>query len=201
MLKLFINTYVKFFFLLTPFFLLTSFLAMTRHLDMRARRRVALKVTLAIVTVCVTLLLIGQQIFDVFGITLNSFRIGTGILLFLSSITLVSGSAGAQAAEEQHDISVVPLAIPIAVGPATTGALLVMGVGLGNMTQILVGMAGLMAAIASAGTLLFLGGAIERVVGRQGLVILSKITGLVLAALAAEMVMNGVLGFLGSQPR
>jgi len=58
-----------------------------------------------------------------------------------------------------------------------------------------------MAAIASAGTLLFLGGAIERVVGRQGLVILSKITGLVLAALAAEMVMNGVLGFLGSQPR
>lgn len=201
MLKLFINTYVKFFFLLTPFFLLTSFLAMTRHLNMRARRRVALKVTLAIVTVCVTLLLIGQQIFDVFGITLNSFRIGTGILLFLSSITLVSGSAGTQAAEEHHDISVVPLAIPIAVGPATTGALLVMGVGLGNMTQILVGMAGLMAAIASAGTLLFLGGAIERVVGRQGLVILSKITGLVLAALAAEMVMNGVLGFLASMPR
>lgn len=199
MLKLFINTYVKFFFLLTPFFLLTSFLSMTKHLDIPSRRRVALKATLAIVVVCVTLLLIGRQIFEVFGITLNSFRIGTGILLFLSSITLVSGSGGAQSSEENHDISVVPLAIPIAVGPATTGALLVMGVGLGNMAEILVGVAGLMSAIASAGTLLFLSGSIERVVGRQGLTILSKITGLVLAALAAEMVMSGVLGFLGRQ--
>lgn len=197
MLKLFINTYVKFFFLLTPFFLLTSFLSMTKHLDIPGRRRIAVKVTLSIVAVCVTLLLAGQQIFDVFGITLNSFRIGTGILLFLSSITLVSGSAGPQVVEEGHDISVVPLAIPIAVGPATTGALLVMGVGLGNMGEILVGVSGLLAAIASAGTLLFLSGSIERVVGRQGLTILSKITGLVLAALAAELVMNGVLGFLG----
>jgi multiple antibiotic resistance protein len=197
MLKLFINTYVKFFFLLTPFFLLSSFLAMTKHLDIPGRRRVAVKVTLAIVAVCVTLLLAGQQIFEVFGITLNSFRIGTGILLFLSSITLVSGSTGTQTVEEGHDISVVPLAIPIAVGPATTGALLVMGVGLGNMGEILVGVSGLLAAIASAGTLLFLSGSIERVVGKQGLVILSKITGLVLAALAAELVMTGVIGFLG----
>ena len=197
MLKLFINTYVKFFFLLTPFFLLTSFLAMTKHLDIPGRRRVAVKATLAIVAVCVTLLFIGKQIFAVFGITLNSFRIGTGILLFLSSITLVSGGAATQAFEEGHDISVVPLAIPIAVGPATTGALLVMGVGLGSMTELLMGLAGLLSAIASAGTLLFLSGSIERVVGRQGLTILSKITGLVLAALAAEMVMTGVLGFLG----
>ncbi len=198
MLKLFINTYVKFFFLMTPFFLLSSFLSMTKHLEISRRRRVAIKATLAIIAVCVTLLLGGQQIFDVFGITLNSFRIGTGILLFLSSITLVSGRTAGPNPDEGHDISVVPLAIPIAVGPATTGALLVMGVGLGSMAEILVGVAGLLAAIASVGTLLFLSGSIERLVGRQGLTILSKITGLVLAALASEMVMTGVMGFWGA---
>jgi multiple antibiotic resistance protein len=197
MLKLFINTFIKFFFLLTPFFLLTSFLSMTRNHGERGRRRMALRVTLSIVIVCVTLLLIGKQIFDVFGITLNSFRIGTGILLFLSSITLVRGSDGPEAAGIDEDISVVPLAIPIAVGPATTGALLVMGVGLGTMREVLTGMAGLLCAIGCVGVLLFLSAAIERIVGRQGLTILSKITGLVLAALAAEMVMNGILGFLG----
>ncbi len=197
MLKLFINTFVKFFFLLTPFFLLTTFLSMTREMEPGRRRRIALRVTLAIITVSVILLLIGDHIFRVFGITLNSFRIGTGILLFLSSITLVRGSEGPQAADSETDISVVPLAIPIAVGPATTGALLVMGVGLGNWTEVLTGLAGLTAAILSAGTLLYMGAYVERLLGKQGLVILSKITGLVLAALAAEMVMTGVLGFLG----
>lgn len=196
MLKLFINTFVKFFFLLTPFFLLSSFLSMTRNLDEAGRRRTSIRVTLSIVIVCVTLLLIGEQIFQVFGITLNSFRIGTGILLMLSSITLVRGSDGPEAAGTDEDISVVPLAIPIAVGPATTGALLVMGVGLGTIREILTGMAGLLLAIGCIGVLLFLSAKIERILGRQGLTILSKITGLVLAALAAEMVMNGIMGFI-----
>jgi len=197
MLKLFINTFIKFFFLLTPFFLLTSFLSMTRGMGEPGRRRIAVRVTLAVVVVCVILLLIGNQIFDVFGITLNSFRIGTGILLFLSSITLVRGGDGAEAAGADEDVSVVPLAIPIAVGPATTGALLVMGVGLGTAREVATGVAGLLSAIACVGILLFLSAAVERVLGKQGLTILSKITGLVLAALAAEMVMNGVMGFIG----
>ncbi len=197
MLKLFINTFIKFFFLLTPFFLLTSFLSMTRGMGEPGRRRIAVRVTLAVVVVCVILLLIGNQIFEVFGITLNSFRIGTGILLFLSSITLVRGGDGAEAAGADEDVSVVPLAIPIAVGPATTGALLVMGVGLGTASEIATGVAGLLCAIACVGVLLFLSAAVERLLGKQGLAILSKITGLVLAALAAEMVMNGVMGFVG----
>ena len=196
MLKLFVNTFIKFFFLLTPFFLLTTFLSLTREMDLSTRKRTALRVTLAVVIVSVILLLLGDRIFEVFGITLNSFRIGTGILLFLSSITLVRGSDRPEAAAAEADISVVPLAIPIAVWPATTAALLVMGAGLGAAREMAVGMAGLLAAIGCVGMLLYLGGFVEKILGRQGLVILSKITGLVLAALAAEMVMNGVSGFL-----
>ncbi len=195
--SLFFNIYLKFFFLLTPFFLLSTFLSMTRDTEAGERKKIALKVTLSIVMISIILLLIGNQIFYIFGITINSFRIGTGVLLFLSAITLVQGSDRLPQKDMSEHISVVPLAIPVAVGPATTGALLVMGVDLPGTWEKIIGGGALIAAILSVGLLLYLGGSIERIVKRQGLIILSKITGLILAALAAQMVMAGTLGFLG----
>lgn len=193
----FINIYVRFFFLLTPFFLLSTFLAMTREMTPAIRKKLAVKVTLAVIVICITIFLIGDYIFSLFGITINSFRIGTGILLILSAISLVQGSDKPQVRETSEDISVVPLAIPVTVGPATTGALLVMGVELQQFWERLAGIAAVCTAILSVGVLLYLSGSVERILKRQGLTILSKVTGLVLAAIAAQMIMTGVLGFLG----
>ncbi len=194
---LFINTFIKFFFLLTPFFLLSTFLSMTRGKGKVTIRKIAAKVTFAIIIVCIILFLIGNQIFSVFGITLNSFRIGTGVLLFLSAITLVQGPKGEKHADGSDDIAVVPLAIPVAVGPATTGALLVMGSELSGLAEKAVGISAIITAVLCVGSILFLSGNIEKLVGRQGLSILSKITGLVLSALAAQMIMSGWRGFMG----
>ncbi len=195
--NLFINIYIKFFFLLTPFFLLSTFLAMTRTMDMTARKKMAGKVTFAVIIIAIILFLAGDFIFSLFGITLNSFRIGTGALLMLSAIALVQGTDRIPANDSDEDISVVPLAIPVTVGPATTGALLVMGVELQRMWDRMIGISALCLAIVSVGALLYCSGWIEKIVKKQGLTIMCKITGLVLAALAAQMVMSGVLGFLG----
>jgi multiple antibiotic resistance protein len=195
--SLFINIYIKFFFLLTPFFLLSTFLSMTRAMDFPERKKLAVKVTSSVIIICIILFLTGDYIFALFGITLNSFRIGTGVLLMLSAIALVQGTDKVPLKEANEDISVVPLAIPVTVGPATTGALLVMGVELQHMWERLIGIAALCLAIISVGVLLYLSGEIEKIVKKQGLTIMCKITGLVLAALAAQMVMSGVLGFLG----
>jgi multiple antibiotic resistance protein len=197
MTSLFINIYIKFFFLLTPFFLLSTFLSMTRALELPERKKLAVKVTVSVIVICIILFLIGDYIFSLFGITLNSFRIGTGVLLMLSAIALVQGTDKVPLKESNEDISVVPLAIPVTVGPATTGALLVMGVELQHLWERLIGIAALCLAIVSIGVLLYLSGEIEKIVKKQGLTIMCKITGLVLAALAAQMVMSGVLGFLG----
>jgi multiple antibiotic resistance protein len=196
MINLFINTFIKFFFLLTPFFLLSTFLSMTKEMDSGKKRKIALKATFSMVIICIVLVLIGDQIFAVFGITLNSFRIGTGILLLISAITLVLGPKSEQLHDPSEDIAVVPLAIPLAVGPATTGALLVMGGELTLIAEKIVGIAAIIAAVICVGIILYLSGVIERVVKIQGLTILSKITGLILAALAAQMFMTGALGFL-----
>lgn len=195
--NLFINIFIKFFFLLTPFFLLSTFLSMTRAMELPEKKKLAVKVTFSVVVICIILFLTGDVIFSLFGITLNSFRIGTGILLMLSAIALVQGTDKIPTKDSNEDISVVPLAIPVTVGPATTGALLVMGVELQRMWERVIGISALCLAIIGVGVLLYLSGEIEKLIKKQGLTIMCKITGLVLAALSAQMIMSGVLGFLG----
>ncbi len=192
----FIETYVKFFFILSPFFLLSTFLSMTREFDRKRRRKTAIKVTISVVIICVVLILSGTKIFEMFGITLDSFRIGTGILLFLSAKSLVQDTDAVQAKDPSEDISVVPLAMPVTVGPATTGFLLVMGSEMPDIWQKMTGVCAIIVAIVSVGILLLISDYVEKILKRQGLAILSKITGLILAAIAAEMVMTGILGFI-----
>ncbi len=193
--QLFISVYIKFFFLLTPFFVLSAFLAYTAGMDTSRQRMLALRVTMAVIVVCLVLYYFGNFIFSVFGITLDAFRIGAGCLLFLSAVSLVRGQRSVPE-ETEGDIHVVPLAIPITVGPATTGALLVMGAEDHSYLERLVGSGALCLAVASVGLMLVMAPAIDRLIGRNGLAILSKLTGLVLSALAAQIVFTGIKNFL-----
>ncbi len=196
MLTLYVTTFLKFFFLLTPFFVLSTFLAMTRNFTAAERGLLAVKTTGAVLIVALVIFGAGNFVFQVFGITLDAFRIGTGVLLFLTAIQLVSGGQLDEAADEDRDIAVVPLAIPVTVGPATTGALLVMGGEAHGFTELVVILAGILSAIVLVGAFLLGSVHLERLVKRQGLVILSKVTGLILAALAAQLIMVGVQAFL-----
>lgn len=194
--SLFLSTFIKFFFLLTPFFALSTFLAMTQNFDTKERRLLALKVTLAVFITCLIIFWAGNFVFQIFGITLDAFRVGTGILLLLTAISLVQSSDTSKPIQsEKSNIAVVPLAIPVTVGPATTGALMVMGGELGSMQEVVVSLVALALAIISLGLILFLSAGIERVVKKQGIVVLSKITGLILSALAAQLIMTGIKAF------
>ena len=196
MVSLFVSTFIKFFFLLTPFFVLSTFLAMTQEFTPRQKTGLAVKVTVAVLVVALVIFAAGNFVFAVFGITLDAFRIGTGLLLLLTAIQLVNGGSQAERAESPNNIAVVPLAIPVTVGPATTGALLVMGGEAHGVTELAVILAAIAAAILLVGVFLLGSAHLERLVKKQGLVILSKITGLILAALAAQLIMVGVQAFL-----
>jgi multiple antibiotic resistance protein len=194
--NLFFSIWIKFFFLLTPFFVLSMFLSLTTGMSFGERRDVAVKVTLAIGVICLFLFFFGQALFSIFGITVDSFRIGAGVLLFLSAVKLVQGSPAAPVQASDGDIAVVPLAIPITVGPATIGALLVMGAEMRNMWEKITGCTALLTAIACVGIMLVVASFIERLIGRRGLNILSKLTGLILSALAAQIICTGLKNFL-----
>jgi multiple antibiotic resistance protein len=157
---------------------------------------VALWLTFDVVLICFVLYFLGNAIFSVFGITLDAFRIGAGVLLFLSAVDLVRGSETSMKKEGPGGITVVPLAIPITVGPATTGALLVMGAEVSTVWERFIGCAALISAVLSVGILVLLANSIEKLIGQTGLKILSKLTGLVLSALAAQIIFTGIKHFL-----
>ncbi len=194
--RLFFDVYVQIFFVLTPFFVLSMFLAMTRDYREGARKALALKVAGAVIVISLILFVFGRVIFMVFGITTDAFKVGAGVLLLLSAISMVSGNAGSKADTERSDIAVVPLAIPITVGPATIGVLLVMGAELTTVAQKLVAGSALVLAAMTVSLLLYMASGIERRLGTIGLNILSKLTGLMLAAIAAQLILTGVKHFL-----
>lgn len=192
---LFVNTWVKLFFLLTPFFALSMFLALTRGSTERQRRTVAWQVSAAAGVLGVVLFFFGNAIFAVFGITLDAFRVGAGALLFLSAAATARGSEPLFAQHPDEDTAVVPLATPVIVGPATVGTLLVLGAELPNLTDRIIGLVALILAVVCVGGILFLGAYVERILGKKGINVLSKVTGLVLAALAAQMILTGLRNF------
>jgi len=190
-----VRIWLKFFVLLAPFFALSMFVLYTADRSAPQRRSLALKVTAAAFGVCLALFFLGDALFQVMGITIDSFRVGAGVLLFLSAVGLVQGTGASLSQEE--DIAVVPLAVPILVGPATTGAILIMGAEAVTVAQKLLALAGLFAAVLSVGGILLMADPIERLIKHRGIVILSKLTGLVLSALAAQMVFGGARHLLG----
>ena len=129
----------------------------------------------------------------VFGITVDAFRIGAGILLLLLAISLMNQKI--VGAKDDGDISVVPLAMPVIIGPAAGGTILVMSAELHGAMR-LVGGCALLAALFAIWLILLLGTWIERKLGRRGISILMRLTALILAALSAQMIMTGVCGFL-----
>ncbi|ARU48672.1 hypothetical protein Sdiek1_1509 [Sulfurospirillum diekertiae] len=171
---------------------------MTKGIDESDKKRLAVKVTLAISITCLIILFFGKYIFELFGITLDAFRIGAGALLFLTAVDLVQKDINAEPTCKADILkhAVVPLAIPVTVGPGTVGALMVMGADMDGFEDLILGSSALLVAIFSIGLLLYLSGHIERLIGRTGLVVFSKVTGLVLSALSAQLIFTGIKNFL-----
>jgi multiple antibiotic resistance protein len=196
MLTVFINIYLKIFMIFTPFFVMSAFLSLTKDESQVERQRIAIKVTLAVALTCFALFLFGTYIFALFGITLDAFRIGAGAVLFLSAVSMLQGKAAVGSRDAEEDVAVVPLAIPITVGPGTIGALLVMGAGLETLPEKITACLALFCAVLSVGGLLFVAGRLERFLGQQGLTILTKLTGLFVSAIAAQIFFTGLKNFL-----
>ncbi|AXH10830.1 hypothetical protein CP960_08870 [Malaciobacter halophilus] len=194
----FISIYLKMFFIMTPFFVLSVFLTVTNESTVKQRHALAIKTTISIIIMSLVLLFFGQHIFAVFGITLDAFKIGAGALLFLTAVELVKGNKDKQEINNKSvlDLAVVPLAIPVTMGPGTIGVLLVMGAEFNTFAKLMTGSLALVTAIFTIGVMLYLSSHIEKIIGKQGLMVISKITGLFLAALSAQIIFSGIKSFL-----
>ena len=91
MLPTLFSLYLKMLVLYSPFFVLSCFISLTRGYTVKERKRLAWKVAIGTLISSVLLYLFGQSIFDVFGITVDAFRIGAGSVLFISALGMAQG--------------------------------------------------------------------------------------------------------------
>ena len=195
---LFLDIFTKVFFILSPFFSVSMFLALSCNMDGRGRHRCALRTSLTILVLCFVVYFFGNLIFHILGITLSAFRVGAGTLLFLTSIQMVSGRLSEMGVDGDEDFAVVPLAIPMIVGPGTIGTLLVLGTEISSTQEKIVAGGAILLAVLMISLFLFLAMPISRLLGQKGLRMMTKLTGLILTAIAAEIIFTGINGFLHS---
>jgi len=185
-----------------PVGLVPVFLGLTQHLPAGARRRVALLAPAMAALILLAVALVGDWTLRQLGITLPAFRIAGGLLLFALAFEMVYGQRThreAQTAEDAvhkdhaHHIAAFPLAIPLLAGPgAITATLLLAGQAAGKPATLAV----LLAVIAAVALLciatFMLAARIAGALGTTGNLLLTRLLGVVLAALAVQYVLDGV---------
>ena len=192
-----ISTTIKLFALMTPPAVLSAFLSGTKNYEPARKRTTALRTGSAVFIIGVTLYFFGDSLFSLFGFTLDAFRIGAGCLLFLTAVSLMNEKSEANPGNRpEDDISVVPLAIPLCMGPASIGTVMVMGASAASLRERLVGAAALTIASVGITVMLLAADPLKHMLRQTGIAVLSKLTGLLLAAIAAQVIFTGVSSFM-----
>lgn len=201
-----INALIVLFVVIDPAGLAAMFAALTRGGDSAYRRQMAVKAVLLSTGILFVFTFIGAQLLHALGVSLPAFKIAGGILLFLVAIDMIfarqSGLRSATVREQEEarfreDISVFPLAFPLIAGPgALTTVILLAGNAQGHFWAY-VSVFVILAIVLSITLLALLAsGLLMRVLGVTGSNVLGRLLGVVLAAMAVQFVIDGVLGAL-----
>jgi multiple antibiotic resistance protein len=188
-----------------PIGLVPSYLAVTHGLPKRARRSVALRAAVIAAVILAGSALIGDWLLRTLSIGMPAFRIAGGLLLFSIASEMVFGvrierqSRQAEDAIEEHvrNVAAFPLAIPLMAGPgAITATVLLAGRSEGNpmLLAILLAVIAFVAVLCAA--VFLLSTPIGRLLGVTGNIVLSRLLGVLLAALAVQFVIDGVRAVL-----
>lgn len=188
---------INFFFLLTPFFVLSLFLEICKDKGEIETKKIANKTIFYILFICLFILFFGRSVFTMLGITLIAFQIGSGLILLLSGISMMRDKEiKTRPLLNNSDPSLIPLTLPITVGPGTIGALFVYGAkNTFNIDSLLVAF-GICIAVFLIWCLLYFSKYIYKIIGNNGLDILSKLTGLFLSIIAVQSILNGIKSFI-----
>jgi multiple antibiotic resistance protein len=195
--------FVVFFVVVEPISLIPLFAGLTEGSTLRYQRNMAGKSTAIAVGICVLFALAGAKFLDVMGIELSSFRIAGGSLLFLISLEMVfARTSGARSttpereeAMKREDISVFPLAFPFMAGPGALATILLTAGEIWGKPLLFAGFLVVVTAVLLICWLLMLAAPrLITVLGVTGANVMSRLSGMVLAALAVQFIIDGIRG-------
>lgn len=182
-----------------PVSLVPEFIAVTRNHSPESRRRMAIRGSVIAAAILVAFIIVGQILLEALGITLPSFSIAGGLVLLAISLQRVLTTEDihvdeeAESSGEARDVSVFPLATPYIAGPAAILAVVLLtdNQKFGVVEQAQTTLVMLFILAITCGVLL-VSGAVQRLLGRTGADVISRISGLILAALAVETILQGI---------
>lgn len=179
------------------------FLALTAGMSAQAQREVALRAAVIAFAVLLIFALGGRPVLNLLGISMAAFRIAGGLLLFHIAVEMIFGREernkqvfADEAVTRDHisNIAAFPLAIPLLAGPGSITATILLAERTENDWSLFFALAGVTALIMAITFLAFIfAGWFARLLGVTGQVVLSRMLGVILAALAAQFVIDGVM--------
>lgn len=197
-----ITAFATLFVVIDPVGLAPLFVALTQGMDARERRAIGLRACVVAFGILALFGLFGEAVLGFVGIRMPAFRIAGGILLFLTALDMLferrtkrredSAEGGV---EERPDPSIFPIGIPLIAGPGAIATMILLTAqapGLAGYLTVLAVMASVLVIVFG---LFLMAGPIERVLGRVGTNIVTRILGMLLAALAVQFVVDGLLAF------
>ncbi|WP_282168365.1 MarC family protein [Ruegeria atlantica] len=182
-----------------PLYGIPIFLSMTKGYSAPERRRVAFIVTGTVIIVGLIAVVIGEEILAVFGIDIPSFRIAGGLIIFGIGMSMLNASdrsqGDQQAVEDGHrkkeNIAVVPLAIPLTIGPGTIAITIVYSHTLSDGAEVVTLGTAIVIACLIVGLGLLFADPISRLLGMTMINVITRVMALILVAVAIEMVLTG----------
>ncbi len=190
--------------MMNPLGSLSIFLDLTKRASKALRRQLALQTGFTIILIMVLTLWTGESLLNLLGITIPSFRFAGGIILLLMGLSMLQSrespvsytSEDDEAAKERQSVAIVPMAIPVIIGPGSISTLIIAA---GDYPQLVskAWMSGLCVVLAlGMGTILYFSSTIAEFVGTSIIKVVTRIMGMIIMAIAVGMLAEGLIGLL-----
>ena len=198
-----ITAFTTLFVIIDPPGLAPLFLALTQGMTGPQRRAIAIRASLVAIGILLGFGLFGEALLGFIGISMPAFRVAGGVLLFLTALDMLferrqkrrEDTAEEEEAEPDHDPSVFPLAVPLIAGPGAIATMIL----LVGQTEGALGFAALVAVLLAVMAINFAffmaSGLIEHALGKTGINVITRLLGMLLAALAVQFILDGLRSF------
>ena len=193
-LRLFVEALVTILVIMDPVANAPVFLALTADVDAAGRRRAALQATVVAASVILVFALFGQAILALLGISLPALEVAGGLLLVLVALELLRPAGGETVAEARRgqNVALVPLGTPLLAGPGAIAATMVYMSAADSPGQVVAVIAALLLALAVVYLALRFAARLAGVLKENGIELLSRVVGVLLAAIAVQLVASGI---------
>jgi multiple antibiotic resistance protein len=186
-------------FIVDPVAVIPTYLVITQRDSPDERRRTAWRACLAMTILLIIFAATGTFLFQLFGITLPAFRTAGGLILWLVAMDMLRGERRTQESREEiiegrtkEDVALTPLGVPMLAGPGAISTVVVLSTRAQGLMETMIVYAALVITGLVSFVVLLLGQRLFEQLGKTGIRVMTRIMGLILAAIAVQFVLSGV---------